>query len=293
MSNVQQPFKELHPVDQLFPFRIHHNQHTFSFPPHYHRELEVLYVKKGHLSVEVNHTLYSLREGDVLIIGSHHIHSYKNKDHMGDSDNYMLIFDWTYLESLGKDQVTYGLYSSILLQTNHFKAKDHPLLSTQIQGLFDQMTHEYQSDALGNKLMIMAHLYIFLTSALRALNTFTIPNTDSKQLEKSHALIHKVNRLITLNYTRTITLAEAAQTAGYSQYHFTRIFKEQTNFTFKEYLNNFRINMVKETLVTSKAPITEIAFHHGFNSLKSFNRNFKTITGMTPSDYKKSLGDPS
>lgn len=286
MSIPVKPFKEIHLVSPLFPVRIHHNLHTFSFPPHYHRELEVIFVRTGYLDIEVNHTAYHLLAGDLLIIGAHHIHTYKNDDNGDTSDYFLLIFDWTYLDALGKDKQTYSHYAPILLQTNHFRQSNYPSLVQQINPILDLLTEEYNCTGLGRELIILGNLYTLLTLTLRALNDHVTAVYGSKQLEKTHTLIHNINRLILNHYTREITLSEAAEAAGYSQYHFARLFKELTNFTFIEYLNNFRINMVKEALLSTDLPITDVAYQHGFNSIKSFNRNFKEITGTTPTLFK-------
>lgn len=83
-----------------------------------------------------------------------------------------------------------------------------------------------------------------------------------------------------------------AEISGYSHYHFfSRLFKKYIGTTFKEYLINFRVNMVKEDLYDESMSITDAAFKNGFASIKTFNRCFKDLTGKTPREYKKAIND--
>jgi AraC-like DNA-binding protein len=75
--------------------------------------------------------------------------------------------------------------------------------------------------------------------------------------------------------------------------HLSQVINQHSNQNFFEYVNTLRINDVKEALQEPKFnthSLLGIAFEFGFNSKASFNRAFKKITGMTPSEYKKASG---
>jgi len=285
MSTQAKPFEEQHILEKTFPVRINHAMHPFNFPPHYHKELEVIYISNGEITAEVNHKTYTLKGGDLLIIGSHHIHSYNRDDHRQVADCYLLIFDWRFLDQISRSPSSIELLTPLLLDTHLFKKEQLP---PELAELFSHLYQEFKSDLPGKELMVASELYRFLTLASRSMFPLSgTPDMAIKQLVRAHAMMQTVNSLIYDQYHREITLAEAATLAGYSQYHFARRFKAQTGVTFKTYLTNFRINMVKEALISHQKPVTDIALSHGFNSIKSFNRNFKAVTGMSPSQFKK------
>ena len=89
-----------------------------------------------------------------------------------------------------------------------------------------------------------------------------------------------------INYSEEISTEQAAEYTGFSKFHFMRLFKLQTGYTFHDYLTLKRIHIAEELLVTEK-PITDIAFQTGFNTLPSFCRAFKKYTNYSPSEYKK------
>lgn len=72
-----------------------------------------------------------------------------------------------------------------------------------------------------------------------------------------------------------------------SKYHFIRVFKRQMGVTPYEYLTEYRINMAKILLRTTYKSVFEIAFDVGYNSKSNFIAKFHSMTGVTPSQYRK------
>jgi AraC-like DNA-binding protein len=108
---------------------------------------------------------------------------------------------------------------------------------------------------------------------------------ESKKIRKKR--LHETIRYIQENYYRPISLARAAREANFSEYYFARYFKETIGSTFKEYLENIRIEKAKRFLRNTEASVTEIAISNGFNSINSFERAFKKKTGETPLAYRR------
>ena len=59
--------------------------------------------------------------------------------------------------------------------------------------------------------------------------------------------------------------------------------------TFVEYLNTIRIGHVCKLLADSDENVVNIAYECGFNNLANFNRQFKRLKGMSPSEYRRTL----
>ncbi len=84
-----------------------------------------------------------------------------------------------------------------------------------------------------------------------------------------------------------ITLDQAAAVANMSASHFCRVFKKATDMNFSEYVARIRVERAKEMLVESNYTMAHIAYDCGFNSVTDFNRTFKKITGLTPTEFRK------
>jgi transcriptional regulator GlxA family with amidase domain len=82
-----------------------------------------------------------------------------------------------------------------------------------------------------------------------------------------------------------------ASVSGVSDAHFARSFKEAFGVPPHRYLLTRRIERVKALLRDSDAPIIEIAFQTGWNSLGTFGRVFRDVTGGSPSDFRARAGE--
>lgn len=92
----------------------------------------------------------------------------------------------------------------------------------------------------------------------------------------------------TENFSRKITLDEAADEVHYSKYHFCRWFKSLTNITYITFLNRLRVVEACKLLRQGKS-ISETCFECGFDDLPYFLQLFKKIQGCTPGKYIKHL----
>lgn len=78
-----------------------------------------------------------------------------------------------------------------------------------------------------------------------------------------------------------------ASRAGYSPSYFSRIFKEEMGMTFKESLNEMRVERSKTLLLTTTEPVSTIASIAGFNDQSYFCKTFRRSTGVTPDKFRK------
>ncbi len=79
-----------------------------------------------------------------------------------------------------------------------------------------------------------------------------------------------------------------ARVAGYSEYHFLRIFREILRLTPADYIRKRRISEVVRRMEWEQRPISEIAFEYGFNSKENFVRAFKAEHHILPTEYRSS-----
>jgi AraC-like DNA-binding protein len=91
------------------------------------------------------------------------------------------------------------------------------------------------------------------------------------------------------NVSRLISLDDLAKKAHLSKYHFCRLFKKCTGLSPLEFVKIIRISKAKELLRKKNYTVSEVAEEVGFNDLSNFERQFRQITGITPSSYRKKL----
>lgn len=82
------------------------------------------------------------------------------------------------------------------------------------------------------------------------------------------------------------TLETVARQAGFHPHYFSQIFKRKTGESFNKTLNKLKVTYA-EGLLASGFSVSEACYKSGFGSLSNFLLVFKSITGITPEQYKK------
>ncbi len=100
--------------------------------------------------------------------------------------------------------------------------------------------------------------------------------------------IHKALNSIEEKLQEECTLESCASAAGYSVYHFVRIFKSLTGLTPMEYVRKRRLSCAARDIAATKIPLVDIAVQWAFESLESFLRAFAAEHGITPGKYRNS-----
>lgn len=101
--------------------------------------------------------------------------------------------------------------------------------------------------------------------------------------------ILKTVRYLKDNLAEKIYLDEVAEEAGMSKFHFCRIFKDHVGMTPMQFLTQNRIERAKLLMRKEGSSITSVIYKVGFNDISEFNRQFKKVTGKTPSAFRESL----
>ena len=116
---------------------------------------------------------------------------------------------------------------------------------------------------------------------------------------RGHKITHRAGTLpsnklnLVLDYIdshleQKIELADLAALIDYSQYHFSRAFKQATGLSPHQYVLQQRVELAKRLLLKRNMTISEVAITCGFSHQSHLNRHFKRLTGTTPKAFKNS-----
>jgi PAS domain S-box-containing protein len=103
------------------------------------------------------------------------------------------------------------------------------------------------------------------------------------------AQIARARQFIQAHFQENLSLATVARHAGMSRFHFCKMFKRATGVNFNHYVSRVRVEMAKHRLVNPHYRVSEIAFEVGFESLSHFNRVFKNLAGVAPTEFRRHL----
>lgn len=99
--------------------------------------------------------------------------------------------------------------------------------------------------------------------------------------------IKEAQKYINEHYTSNVSLEEVAGLIGFNPTYFSTLFKKETGMNFLEYVTSVRIKSAKQLLADSKKSTLDISHEVGYNDFKHFTKQFKKVTGLTPSEYRK------
>ena len=141
----------------------------------------------------------------------------------------------------------------------------------------------FVKDYMNNKIE-MAVLYDKLKKSVSPGN-----GTDDRPsiTESSEEKLKRVIAFIEENFTSDISREGLAAAVDLNPSYMSRLFMTYTGKKISEYINELRVKQVVEKIENGGNLILDIALDAGFESMSTFNRAFKKITGTTPSEYKK------
>lgn len=108
----------------------------------------------------------------------------------------------------------------------------------------------------------------------------------SQSVNKSYWVVEKAMKYVAEHYSKDVKAAEVAEWLNITPNHFSYIFKQNTGKNFKEYINDVRITQAQRLLATTNDKVFEIADQVGYKEYKYFVSVFKSVTGMTPKEYR-------
>lgn len=284
------PFHETKIHGQLsFPYIVYRGnipEYIFSYPLHWHDEMEIIYIKSGQGIVTVQSRQYMVKANDIVVILPQMIHSiaqYGNSN----MEYFNILFRFSLLTCSANDacydKYFKPLYYHTKCPTPYIKASTtlNQILYPYITFLIENRKSSYTE----NELMVKSNLF----AIIHYLNQYSSNTSNAKLSQKNN--YDKLKHLLSYvysNYRESISIQNAAKICGFSTSHFMKIFKELTGESFSQYLLNYRLEMAAKQLQDTSNKIIDIAENTGFHNLSYFTRTFKKKYGLTPSAYKTS-----
>ncbi len=269
-----------------FGIRLYMNKVADDYPIHWHTAVEIIMpIENGYTAI-VNDVRYDLAPGDILIIPSGELHQLYAPD---SGERMILQFDYSLFYHIdGFDAMFAMLRPCCLLTSSHNEQLRLPL-----SALLQDIIREYFSTSLLREAQAYALLMQFFVQLGRHVMTGDnrLPRAHAGMRHKHIDQMLRVCQYIQEHCTADIQVEELAGVAGFSKYHFARIFKQFTGVTYYQYLNQQRIIHAEKLLIDPEISITEVAMASGFGSLATFNRVFKAYKKCTPTEYKSLHGN--
>ena len=110
---------------------------------------------------------------------------------------------------------------------------------------------------------------------------------DPRGRPSDSSRIERVKRLVQANLAQPVTLTDAARIADLSASYFCTLFRRETGTRFKQWLRATRVRRAMELL--HERTVREAAREVGYETLRTFERAFKSQTSLSPREFKRTL----
>ncbi|MEO7211756.1 AraC family transcriptional regulator [Mucilaginibacter sp.] len=254
-------------------------------PWHYHPEYELVLVTESTGKRFIGDNIKSFSPGDLALIGPNVPHLYRNdppyyQPQSGLRASSIVIHFLA--SSIGDDFLALPACRKI-----------RELLSKSAMGL----------DIKGKANTMVAeqmHQLLELKGVPRLLKLLDILNTLAETKDKRHISnqlvkgendreserLNKVFEYVMKNFLSEISITDVAGLVHMAENSFSRYFSQRTRKTFSAFVNEIRLSHSSRLLADTDKSVSEICFASGFNNLSNFNRQFKSLYGLSPLAYR-------
>lgn len=224
--------------------------------------------------------IIQIQEGDIIFICPGILHSLVAPEN---GKRIILQIEWSVVSKIRDLNSILALISPVLTLT----PQTAPDIYSDIYHLICQILSEYEEDSFLSEAVIYARMLDILSligryQAFASCRFDAGPQKQKEYLDRFLSICNYIDE----HCTEDLSLDQVAKTAGFSKYHFTRLFKQFTNTTYYKYLNRKRIDHAMLLLSDPDIPVTEAALQSGFSSLSTFLRVFRSVKQCTPTEFR-------
>lgn len=247
---------------------------------HHHPEIELVYVEAVNGIRHVGRDISGFTESDLLLIGSNVPHL--NFDYGIQTECRQLVLQM-------RDNFLQDIIFPVPEFDNIKKLLERSYLGLSFSGetkktVVEKLNEIKDKNSFDSLMGLIEILQILAaTDEVKELNK---EDTRIKWFLNDKIRMGTIYDYIHENYDKKPNVNEIAKIVSLSTPAFCRYFKKQTNMTFTEFVNNYRINQAKIFLLKDYS-VTDVCFQVGFESLSYFNKLFKQHTSETPSEFRK------
>ena len=246
---------------------LFHPRKIFTHPPHFHKDIEVVFVMDGVFRTSCDGTEYTFTKGSVFLCGSDSIHY--STDHEAESNSILLIID---------PKTLLGPAAQLVSKTPVTPVWENPKKDSFVWPAI-QYAVENQWKLSGENLRMIISSVISLI----------LQDMEMIDLAQKEKIENKILQYCNQHYTGAISVKSMAHALSVSESYISRIFSNVLGCTFPQYINTLRIERATILLTTTNKSCTQIALDSGFSTLRTFNRVFLQKYGVTPLQFRKQV----
>ncbi|MBE7033119.1 MAG: helix-turn-helix domain-containing protein [Ruminococcaceae bacterium] len=266
--------------------------HYFEYPTNFvfdgekHDFWEVVYVDKGDISVIADDRQFCVTQGNAVFHKPNEWHTLQTSSESATnvviisfeiSSSLMEFFNEKVL-SVGQEQKI--IFSKVISEyTNAFQTHSNTPYSTRL--------HRKKNPVVGSEQLIKQYIAELLISFIR----YGEPSLQRSQMSinRESALCNMIVNYMLDHISGNITIDELVRYSGSNKTTIAKVFRNSFNMSIMEYFINIKVDAAKKYLREDNYNISQISDLLGYSGIHYFSRQFKKVTGMSPTEYSASI----
>ncbi|MDO5517808.1 MAG: AraC family transcriptional regulator, partial [Clostridium sp.] len=269
---------------------INIRKHTrfIRFPIHKHNYIEVNYVYEGSLTEIIDGKEIKLKKGELIFLNQNMEHEIEATGENDICINFIIkpeFFDYIFSLLENDNVISKFLISTLYTKCSsdnmgeslYFKCAD----DKYIQEILEKITTEIYSDNMMSNVTIKLLVGLLLVELVKNqdnIEIFSVDNYEKKILLEVFKYIDE--------FYKEGSLFEIASKLNQPHYKLSKLIKKHTSMTFKELLQEKKLNKAIELLKIKELSVVAILEEIGYENPTYFYKIFKEKYGVTPKEYR-------
>jgi AraC-like DNA-binding protein len=256
---------------------VSNSRNAYPYEPNVHPELEFHLIRHGNSRYSVDGVNYSCAKNSIIYIHADEPHTWVFDRDTADK-NMTLVFDPKVLSTRTVSKTAL----EGLEPFHHLELPDEQAGVAEF--LLNEISDECKHKDLHWQELVVEYVENFLAVLFRAAEGHV------SAVESTDILVKEITDYLERKYMEKISLGDMAKRLNMSSFALSKKFKQQVGTGFREYLIHRRIVAAQKMLEETDLKVATIATRVGFDSLTTFNRDFRILNGVTPAVYRTIWG---
>ena len=285
-------------IDQLFSLHYFEYMSTFSFPGESHNFWEFVCVDKGEVTIGAGDQIYTLKKGDIAFHEPNEFHWVKANGSIAPNlivisfSSKSPIMNFFRKKILRTDDFARSLLARIITEAGNF-------LEGRLDDPYQTVLRPKSSQPPASGQLIQLYLEELMIYFYRKYSDLSTPAEEKPdkpdkpdKTMKENIDTEVFNRVVAYlgqHLSGRVTIETICKDNLIGRSQLQKIFSKKSGLGIIEYFSNMKIEAAKELIRTEQMNFTQISEKLGYTSIHYFSRQFKKVTGMTPSEYASSI----
>lgn len=277
-------------IKQIYTIHYFEYMSNFHFPGERHDFWEFQYVDKGQTEVRADNISHILGRGQVIFHRPNEFHTLKAAGKTAPNiivvsfachSPCMKFFEKKILSFTEKERELLGM---LVAEASH-------CISTPLNDPYTEKMVTAPESLFGSQQLIINYLELLLIQVLRryTITTFSLPAGRPQGFRQHSAMYHTVILYLEEHIRQNVSIDQICHDNLIGRSQLQKLFREQHHCGVIEFFSTMKIELAKQLIREQQLNFTQISDFLGYSTIHYFSRQFKKISGMTPTEYAMSV----